>query len=73
MPRVAANTIAGGGRPGVARNMPITATNTMSETTRGLVSARNWRNRILESVATAMAGADDDETAAFYASRSATL
>ena len=29
----------GGTMPGVARNMPITAVNTMSETTRGLVSA----------------------------------
>ena len=29
--------------PGTARNMPITAQNTISDTTRGLVSARNWR------------------------------
>ena len=39
MPRVAATRIRGGTIPGVARNMPITAVNTMSETTRGLVSA----------------------------------
>jgi hypothetical protein len=32
-------------RPGTARNMPITAQKTISETTRGLVSARNCVSR----------------------------
>ena len=31
--------------PGVARNMPITAVNTISDTTRGLVSEKNARSR----------------------------
>src|SRR5258706_9109703 len=31
--------------PGVARNIPITAVKTMSDSTRGLVSARKWWNR----------------------------
>jgi len=39
MPNVPASSTRDGTIPGVARNMPITAVNTMSETTRGLVSA----------------------------------
>ena len=39
MPSVAANRMVTGTMPGVARNMPITAVNTISDTTRGLVSA----------------------------------
>ena len=42
---MAANSVPGGTMPGVARNMPITAVNTMSDTTRGLVSARKARRR----------------------------
>ena len=34
-----------GGNPGTARNIPIIATKTMSDTTRGLASARNCRKR----------------------------
>src|SRR5712691_355993 len=45
MPVVAASRSFGGTMPGVARNMPITAQNTMSDTTRGLVRLRNWRRR----------------------------
>src|SRR5260221_1531198 len=41
MPSVAAKTRPGGGRSGVARSIPITAVNTMSETTRGLVRRQN--------------------------------
>jgi hypothetical protein len=41
IPTVANRTTENGGNPGVARNIPITAVNTTSETTRGLVSARN--------------------------------
>ena len=37
MPTVATNTMPAGGNPGTARNMPITAQKTMSDTTRGLV------------------------------------
>jgi len=40
MPTVAANRTRGGTIPGAARNMPITAQNTMRETTLGLVRAR---------------------------------
>jgi len=39
MPTVAGNATLQSGRPGVASSMPITAQNTMSCTTRGLVSA----------------------------------
>ena len=39
MPAVAASVGTSGGQPGTARNMPITAQNTISCTTRGLVSA----------------------------------
>jgi hypothetical protein len=42
---VAANSVPGGTIPGVARNMPITAVNTTSDTTRGLVSATKARTR----------------------------
>ena len=49
MPTVAKNTMRGGGSPGVARNMPITAQKTISDTTRGLVSARKCRKRISAS------------------------
>ena len=31
-----------GGQPGTARNMPMIAVNTISNTTRGLVSSRYW-------------------------------
>jgi hypothetical protein len=31
--------------PGVARNIPMTAVKTMSDSTRGLVRAKNWRSR----------------------------
>jgi hypothetical protein len=43
MPSVAASSVCEATMPGVARNMPITAVNTMSDTTRGLVSARKAR------------------------------
>ena len=49
MPTVANSTTRAGGKPGVARNMPITAQNTISDTTRGLVSARNCRSRVSAS------------------------
>ena len=39
MPIVAKNTTPAGGSPGVARNMPMTAQKTISDTTRGLVSS----------------------------------
>ena len=39
MPRVAQHSSASGGRPGTARNMPITAVRVSSITTRGLVSS----------------------------------
>ena len=39
MPMVAASAVRQSGRPGTASNMPMTAQNTMSCTTRGLVSA----------------------------------
>jgi len=39
MPSVPAHKTCNGTMPGVARNMPITAVKTMSDTTRGLVSA----------------------------------
>ena len=45
MPSVPKTTGIGGGTPGTARNMPIIATKTISDTTRGLVSARNCRKR----------------------------
>ena len=54
MPSVAKNTVAGGGNPGTARNMPITAQKTMSCTTRGLVSARNCLNRTSASASVVM-------------------
>ena len=41
MPMVAASNILKGTMPGVARNMPITAVKTISDTTRGLVSSQN--------------------------------
>src|SRR2546421_7451017 len=45
MPSVPNSIGFNGGKPGTARNMPITAVNTISDTTRGLVSERNWRRR----------------------------
>src|SRR5215813_298718 len=45
MPIVPNSTALSGGQPGVARNMPMTAVNTISVTTRGFVSERNWRAR----------------------------
>src|ERR1700758_559233 len=45
MPSVPNNTACAGGAPGDARNIPITAVKTISETPRGFVSARNWRKR----------------------------
>jgi hypothetical protein len=39
MPAVAASAVLGSGRPGTASSMPMTAQNTISCTTRGLVSA----------------------------------
>ena len=39
MPNVPASSTRGGTIPGVERHMPITAVKTMSDTTRGLVSA----------------------------------
>ena len=41
IPNVAAISTTGGTMPGVARNMPMTAVNKISDTTRGLVS---WKN-----------------------------
>jgi len=46
MPMVAATTLPISGKPGVARNMPITAQNTASCVTRGLVSTRYWRHKL---------------------------
>ena len=66
MPSVAANTTSAGGRPGVARNMPMTATKTISDTTRGLVSARNCRKRCRLSVATVIEAAGNDARRARY-------
>ena len=43
--RAASSTAAPRGTPGTARNMPITAQNTISYTTRGLVSAKKARKR----------------------------
>ncbi len=43
MPTVPATTRPRSGRPGLARNMPITAQKTASWVTRGLVSTRYWR------------------------------
>ena len=45
MPIVPNSTACAGGIPGDARNMPMTAVNTMSDTTRGFVNARNCRKR----------------------------
>src|SRR5437867_10947519 len=45
MPMVAASRSLGGTMPGTARNMPMTAQNTINDTTRGLVRLRNWRTR----------------------------
>src|SRR6266705_1358070 len=45
MPMVAARRSFGGTMPGTARNMPMTAQNTINDTTRGLVRLRNWRTR----------------------------
>ena len=43
--RVAAIRSFGGTMPGAARYIPITAQNTISDTTRGLVRLANWRRR----------------------------
>jgi hypothetical protein len=43
MPSVPNTSARHGGRPGTARNMPITAQNTSSATTRGLVNCRYSR------------------------------
>src|SRR6266581_1628094 len=43
IPIVAASSNPGGTMPGAARNMPMTAQNTINDTTRGLVRLRNWR------------------------------
>ena len=40
MPKVASTRTLSGTNPGVARNMPTTAVNTISATTRGLVSSK---------------------------------
>ena len=57
MPTVAKKTLSAGGSPGTARNMPITAQKTISDTTRGLVSARNCRKRLSASARVVMVGA----------------
>ncbi|MNT59765.1 hypothetical protein D3C72_1973020 [compost metagenome] len=44
MPTVPNSTRRMSGMPGAARNMPITAQNTASCVTRGLVRTRYWRN-----------------------------
>ncbi len=44
MPIVPKSTGSAGGIPGAARNMPITAVNTISATTRGFVNSRYCRN-----------------------------
>ena len=46
MPIVPNTTAPAGGMPGTARNMPMTAVNTISDTTRGFASAKNWRARL---------------------------
>ncbi len=47
MPAVARIRMSHGTRPGVERNMPSAAVNTISETTLGLVSSKYSRTRIL--------------------------
>ena len=54
MPTVAQNTTAGGGKPGVARNMPMTAQKTISDTTRGFVNAMKCLSRVSESASDVM-------------------
>ena len=70
MPSVPNSTGPAGGMPGTARNMPITAVKTISDTTRGFVSARNWRARVSESARVVKASRRDGERseAAFYSS-----
>ena len=46
MPNVARTRILNGTAPGVARNMPTTAVNTINATTRGLASSKYSRARI---------------------------
>jgi hypothetical protein len=75
MPTVAANTIPAGGNPGVARNMPITAQNTISDTTRGFARARNCRRRFSARASAVMAGGRSGNPAFYTAvaiTRSAT-
>src|SRR5436190_20764846 len=48
MPSVPKSTGPAGGIPGTARNMPMTAVNTISDTTRVFVRAKNWRARVSE-------------------------
>ena len=45
MPSVPNSSARSGTMPGVARNMPMTAVNTINDTTRGLVSASNCWSR----------------------------
>jgi hypothetical protein len=56
--------------PGTAMNMPITAVKTISDTTRGFVSAKNWRARVSvkASVVKAWEGRDERSEATFYSS-----
>jgi hypothetical protein len=50
--------------------MPITAVKTISDTTRGFVSAKNWRARVSvkASVVKAWEGRDERSEATFYSS-----
>ena len=45
IPTVAQATLDRSGKPGVARNIPITAQKTANWVTRGLVSTQYWRNK----------------------------
>src|SRR6267378_718367 len=66
MPMVAASRSFGGTMPGMDRNMPITAQNTIKDTTRGLVRLRNSRRRKRAAVEASCMGK-------FYHARLATL
>src|SRR5690606_37927835 len=50
MPMKPATAWRSGGSPGTARNMPTSAVNTISDTTRGLVSSQYWSIRARTSV-----------------------
>jgi len=64
MPAVAGNTTCQAGKPpSVARNMPITAQNTASWVTRGLVRSQYWRHFGMGTRAVGEDGADGADIA----------